>query len=157
MSQKERDAFVAGVRWLAHQETSDPMTLEAEHAAMVRYPDEPRNPFALMSGPVGKDSRRMITCPRCEGQKFDKGTCSLCNNTGLIDPEPMEIVAPAIKRLREHGVTDNDLADDIEQKLQALKNWNPALAAQLTAQTWEGDHTGMHWDGLAGMWRPDKP
>jgi hypothetical protein len=25
-----------------------------------------------------------ITCPRCEGQKYDKGSCGLCKNTGTI-------------------------------------------------------------------------
>ena len=25
-----------------------------------------------------------MTCPRCNGQKYDRGSCFLCNNTGQI-------------------------------------------------------------------------
>jgi hypothetical protein len=42
-----------------------------------------------------------MICPRCEGQKYDVGTCQLCDNTGEIeDPE-----APPI----EGQVTIDDL------------------------------------------------
>jgi hypothetical protein len=26
-----------------------------------------------------------ITCSRCEGQKYDRGSCSLCGNLGILD------------------------------------------------------------------------
>jgi len=26
-----------------------------------------------------------ITCPRCEGQKYDRGSCGLCGNLGVLD------------------------------------------------------------------------
>jgi transposase-like protein len=26
-------------------------------------------------------------CPRCEGQKYDRGSCSLCGNLGWLCPE----------------------------------------------------------------------
>ena len=26
-----------------------------------------------------------ITCPRCEGQTYDRGSCSLCGNLGVLD------------------------------------------------------------------------
>lgn len=27
----------------------------------------------------------MIVCPRCEGQRYDVGSCALCGNTGVLD------------------------------------------------------------------------
>lgn len=26
-----------------------------------------------------------IVCPRCEGQRYDRGSCGLCGNLGLLD------------------------------------------------------------------------
>jgi hypothetical protein len=26
-----------------------------------------------------------ITCPRCEGQNYDRGSCGLCGNLGVLD------------------------------------------------------------------------
>ncbi len=36
-------------------------------------------------------------CPRCEGQKYDKGTCSLCNNTGWVNEVPRRAPADALR------------------------------------------------------------
>lgn len=27
-----------------------------------------------------------MTCPRCEGQQYDKGSCTLCGNLGFLCP-----------------------------------------------------------------------
>lgn len=27
----------------------------------------------------------MIVCPRCEGQRYDRGSCALCGNVGWLD------------------------------------------------------------------------
>ena len=40
MNAKE-EAFVEGARWLAHQNTMEPMTSEAQNAAKTRYGDVP--------------------------------------------------------------------------------------------------------------------
>lgn len=50
------------------------------------------------------DGRPFLTqlCPRCQGQRYDKGACGLCENTGLLDeygdpwhpPPPMDGWAP---------------------------------------------------------------
>ncbi len=34
-----------------------------------------------------EDAGRRILCPRCEGQRYDKGACAVCNNTGRLDME----------------------------------------------------------------------
>lgn len=34
--------------------------------------------------PIG-DYGDLIECPRCEGQKYDRGSCSLCLNVGMLD------------------------------------------------------------------------
>jgi len=39
-------------------------------ASLAAHPPEP--------------AEEVLTCPRCEGQKYDKGSCSFCNNTGFV-------------------------------------------------------------------------
>jgi hypothetical protein len=35
--------------------------------------------------PYRKVDAKTMTCPRCDGQKYDKGKCGLCNGTGKFE------------------------------------------------------------------------
>lgn len=45
--------------------------------------------------PVG-DYGDLIECPRCGGQTYDRGSCSLCRNVGMLD-----VNGEAIRLLQE--------------------------------------------------------
>ncbi|MGB8647286.1 MAG: hypothetical protein WCF84_18760 [Anaerolineae bacterium] len=49
-----------------------------------------REEFMRLSAEIAKLRDALIRfypCPRCEGQKFDKGNCGMCNNKGYLLPE----------------------------------------------------------------------
>jgi len=39
---------------------------------------------SVLSAHPPEPAEEVLTCPRCEGQKYDKGSCSFCNNTGRV-------------------------------------------------------------------------
>lgn len=50
--------------------------------------------LALAAGAIEVSNRQLVSlirkwraaklCPRCKGQKYDRGSCGLCHNTGLM-------------------------------------------------------------------------
>lgn len=57
---------------------------EALIEVRYRYPGglDWLDPVALLSTPLD-----VIVCPRCEGQRYDRGSCGFCGNLGVLDED----------------------------------------------------------------------
>jgi hypothetical protein len=101
---------------------------------------------ALAAQPTAQTPDPDVMCPRCEGQKYDKGTCSLCGNTGRIkqgsdqakDGPPEQArrwkaVHPQAKRSPENEGKPFDTCPTCGGPVVALVDGQPAAIVAPTA------------------------
>lgn len=72
---------------------------------------------------IVEEPRHRVVCPRCEGQRYDRGSCGLCGNHGTLDengdPAPVSAaVSPADVIRREHDEAWKEHAFDVKMRLR---------------------------------------
>lgn len=79
-----------------------------------------------MSGDVAKERTGSSTtpCPRCEGQKYDRGSCGLCRNSGLLNENgeaiASDLIGPSVARVRSSHPDDTERAPTAVDDTPAL-------------------------------------
>jgi hypothetical protein len=59
-----------------------------------------------------------VICPRCEGQRFDVGSCALCGNVGHLDEEGNRI--ESLADIRDAYVADPTFKSSVDEALGVM-------------------------------------